>query len=219
MTLQDILYKTPFQPHELINFLKYSLSLKDTYEQKIRHYTLEKHTLLVMNEFEKYFFQIDLPIKRATFRLLLALHDIGKPQAMKQGNIKHQHQYTPVIIQELNHKLPIEAAENNIIINLVNNDILGLYMQNKITCDKAKNEIINLVSKTNLSIVAFFKLMTLYYQCDVGSYTADAGGLRYLEYLFEYQNNIKFLDVVEERLRFSRLLETKFITLKKLLQL
>jgi hypothetical protein len=219
MTLQDILHKTLFQPTELIKYLKCNLSLRDAYEQKIRHYTLEKHTLLVMNEFEKYFFNVDLPIRRAVFRLLLALHDIGKPQAMKQGGIKYQHQYTPAIIQKFIHKLPIEAPENHIIINLVNNDILGLYMQNKITCEKAKNEIVNLVAQTNLSIIAFFKLMTLYYQCDVGSYTADAGGLRYLEHLFEYQNNLKVLDVVEERLRFSQAFETKFITLKNLLQL
>lgn len=32
------------------------------------------------------------------------------------------------------------------------------------------------------------------YQCDISSYTKDAGGLKYLEHMFEYKNSEKIFD-------------------------
>ena len=34
----------------------------------------------------------------------------------------------------------------------------------------------------------------IYYQCDTASYTADAGGLKFLEHLFEYKDGAKVFD-------------------------
>mgnify|MGYP000557032192 CR=1 FL=1 len=46
-------------------------------------------------------------------------------------------------------------------------------------------------------------LMMIYYQCDIASYTEDAGGIKFLEHLFEYNNGKKIFDVDEGLLKMS----------------
>lgn len=217
--MQEILQKVPFEPQKLLDLLKTSLNLSSIYEQKVRHYILEKHTLLVMNEFEKYFSTTELPTSKNLFRLMLALHDIGKPKAFNEGNKNNQYQYTVEMINNVRNALPFQSNEIDLIIALVGNDVLGLYMQNLISIENAKQQIIKLAQQTNLPVSAFYKLITVYYQCDIGSYTADAGGLAYLEHIFEYQNGSKVFDLNKQRLNFSPKFETKFVELEKTLSL
>ena len=217
--MQEILQKVPFEPQKLLNELKTSLDLSSIYEQKVRHYILEKHTLLVMNEFEKYFSKTELLISKNLFRLMLSLHDIGKLKAFKEGNKNNQYQYTVEMINGFRNVLPFQTNEIDLIITLVGNDVLGLYMQNFISIENAKQQIIKFAQQTNLPVSVFYKLMTIYYQCDIGSYTVDAGGLAYLEHIFEYQNGSKVFNTDKQRLKFSFNFETKFVELEKTLSL
>jgi hypothetical protein len=206
-----------FNPQELIDYLKSISDLKQCYQQKVRHYTIEHHTLLVINEFEKYFAQIELPLNKNLIRLMLALHDIGKPQAFIGGNIGNQYKYTTEKIDSLRNFLPFSSPEIDLCIILISLDPLGMFLQGHNNLKTAKNEIITLACKTNLTIPDFFKLITVYYQCDTASYTKDAGGLKYLEFLFVYKNGIKVFDDLNKRLKFSSNFETKFIELEKTL--
>ena len=43
----------------------------------------------------------------------------------------------------------------------------------------------------------------IYYQCDIASYTADAGGIKFLEHLFDYQNGEKVFDEEEGLIKMS----------------
>lgn len=89
-------------PVEIINFLKAAhIKIKRAYESKVRHYLLERHTLLVMNQFEEYFATAELPIQKNLFRLILALHDIGKPKAFAEGNKSRQHFHTKRILKQV----------------------------------------------------------------------------------------------------------------------
>lgn len=213
------MFKLGDNPKEMINYLKSELNLSTIYQQKVRHYTLENHTLLVMNEFEKYFSKTELPTSKSLFRLMLALHDIGKPKAFNEGNKNNQYQYTVEMINNIRNALPFQTNEIDLIIALVSNDVLGLYMQDVISIENAKQQIIKLAQQTNLPVSTFYKLITVYYQCDIGSYTADAGGLAYLEHIFEYQNGNKVFDTHKQRLNFSPKFETKFVELEKILSL
>lgn len=208
-----------FTSQELITWLKSINNLSQKYQLKVRHYTLEQHTLLVMNEFEKHFTQIDLPISRNLFLLVLALHDIGKPQAFLEGNKNNQYKYTIETIKSLKNLLPFNDLETNLCIALIEADPIGGYLQKQISIETAKKQIISLANKTNLSVLAFFKLLVIYYQCDIASYTKDAGGWAYLEHLFAYQNGEKILDATNMRLKFSLSLETRFVELEKSLLL
>ncbi len=215
--LLKILNIEPFKPKELIDALKSNNILKTYFLTKIRHYVLETHTLLVMNEFEKYFSHIKLPIDKKTFRLFLALHDIGKAKAFKQGNKGLQYLYSVNIINEFKQNLPVKDCEINILLALVKSDILGEYLQNKTTLKNVKDEINTISKEIEININDFIKLLTIYYQVDAGSYTQDAGGLRYLENVFEYENNKKKFDNTREILIFSPIFKNRYDKLVKLI--
>ncbi|MBX9188589.1 hypothetical protein HCG69_10970 [Bacteroides sp. K03] len=216
--MNGILNKPSFDPKELVSFLKENMSLQKEYEFRVRHYTLEQHTLLVMNEFEKYFAKIELPIDIGLFRLLLCLHDIGKPKAFREGDKNKQYQNNKEIIYSLKDSLPFNDKEITLCMLIVGSDILGLYFQNQISLKIAKKMLLDLSSEIELPIFDLLKLMTTYYQCDIGSYTKDAGGLSYLEHLFEYQDGLKLFDSDKERLKFSPKYEVLYTNLENSLK-
>lgn len=204
------------QPKEILDYIKsVGTDLANTYAQKVRHYVLEQHTLLVMGEFEKHFANAPLPISRNLFRIMLALHDIGKPKAMGLGDKNNQYQYTVEIINNLRKSLPFTSLEIDTMIALVSDDPIGLYLQGNISLETAKNKIIRLANQANLPPLAFFRTLSIYYQSDTGSYTKDAGGLYFLEHLFAYNNGAKVFDSDKQLLKFSPLIELKFNELQK----
>jgi len=203
-----------YSPINLLTLLKSFPTLSQAYQKKVRHYTLEMHTLLVMSEFEKYFGNVNLPISRNLFRLMLALHDVGKPQAVEHGEKNKQYEYTITIINELKESLPFRNFEIDILISLVSDDPIGLYLQNAINLHAAKSKIIELSNKGNISLSKFFHLLSVYYQCDTGSYTSDAGGLPFLEHLFVYDNGRKVFDNATNLVKFSPSVEKMFNELK-----
>jgi hypothetical protein len=214
-----ILQRNPFIPEELISYLKNRLNLRHAYQTRIRHYTLEEHTLLVLGVFEKNFGEVTLACERSLFRLILALHDIGKPKAFAEGNKNYQYKYTVEIINNLYESLPFSNEEKRLCISMVCSDTLGLYQQNFLTLEMARKEILNLAEAAGIPATSFFKLLTIYYQCDIASYTADAGGKVFLEHLFSYQGKFKIFDAVKERLMFSNHFENRFIALENAISL
>lgn len=148
--LLNVLNIEPFEPEKLIDALKSNNILNTYFLTRIRHYILETHTLLVMREFEKYFGNIEMPISKNTFRLFLALHDIGKAKAFKQGNKKLQHIYSVNIIKKIRQHLPLEELEVDIFLALVETDILGEYLQNKATIKNVKDKVCVICKHINI---------------------------------------------------------------------
>ncbi|MDO8519515.1 MAG: alpha/beta fold hydrolase [Deltaproteobacteria bacterium] len=92
-----------FSPRRLIDLLMQDPELKDLWPVVVvpqERFTLEEHTLLVLKQFERYFSRAEFPppMDRGFFRLLLALHDIGKPKAVLEGDSHRHHAYTAEII-------------------------------------------------------------------------------------------------------------------------
>ena len=54
---------------------------------------------------------------------------------------------------------------------------------------------------------------TVYYQCDVASYTSDAGGIPFLEHLFEYQKDEKIYCPKKKLLMLSEVYTNRYDTL------
>ena len=52
------------------------------------------------------------------------------------------------------------------------------------------------------------------YQCDVASYTKDAGGLKYLEHLFEYKDGEKVFNEEDGLISMSPEFKERYDTLK-----
>lgn len=198
---------------KIINICKSVPSLEELYNSRVRHYTIREHTIIVLNQFEKYFASNFSAIETEVFRLFLLLHDIGKPIAYKKGNRDNQYAETIRIIFENTQELGLSDNDFLLFKAILNIDSLGLYMQNKISLDDALDSIKEQSSLSYFDIKSFFYLLSVYYQCDVASYTKDAGGLKYLEYLFEYQDGLKIYDENIKLLRFSATYQSRYVAL------
>lgn len=103
-------------------------------------YTLKEHTLMVMGQFGKYFSNKKLPagIDTNFFRVILVLHDIGVPAAIKEG-VKHgqscrkakqqQHKYTIGIMGPVLSELGFSTRDMNIALALISEDRIGKYIR------------------------------------------------------------------------------------------
>ena len=196
-----------------------STTISQMYNSTVRHYKLLNHTKLVCNQFEKYFLENNCKINLNLFRVFLALHDIGKPMAFKNGNKDNQFRYTIEIITSIWKNLPFNQQDLQTVLSLVSNDCLGEYYQEKLSIEVTKKSLIGLSKKTNLSIFDFLKLYMVYYQCDTAAYTADAGGLKFLEHLFEYKDGEKVFDKDEELIKFSPKYWKMYLNLKNEIEL
>jgi hypothetical protein len=210
----DILKNEAASPKDIIAALKTIPDLSTAYDTKVRHYSLESHTLLVMGQFDKYFSDLDIIVFRNLFRLTLALHDIGKPRAFLEGNINNQYLYTIQMIDQIRDQLPFKAKAIDFCLTLINGDPIGLYLQNKTNLATATATIQNMVAGVPLNISDFFRILTIYYQCDVAAYTADAGGFHFLERLFLYKDGAKQINVDKSILSFSPIFEAKYLQLE-----
>lgn len=183
---------------------------RELYNARVRHYIIKEHILNVYNQFEKYFSRYFLSNKLEEFRLFLLLHDIGKSLAYKHGNRNNQYDATISEIQKYQLELGISGDDLTLFIALLNANTIGKYMENKASLNETFDTIITQSRNTKLSIGEFFYLLSVYYQCDVASYTKDAGGIAYLEHLFEYQNGFKVYSEKYNLLNFSDLHANKF---------
>jgi len=185
-------------------------ALSELFKTRVRHYTIEGHTLNVFGQFERYFSNIFSEVNVEVFQLFLLLHDIGKPIAYKRGNRSNQNEDTIKIISEHRQELNISDEEFLLFKALLGSDSLGMYMQSKKSLDEAYNTIVKQSEISGLSLKTFFYLLSVYYQCDIASYTQDAGGLKFLEHLFAYQGGNKIYDEKIKLLRFSDMYQERF---------
>lgn len=173
------------------------------YKTRVRHYTIETHTINVLNQFERYFSSHFDEMNIEDFRLLLLLHDIGKSVAYKKGNKENQYIETISIISENKEILNISDYTFSLFKTILENDSLGMYMQGKMSLEAIYDDVVQRAKKINIEIDELFYLLSVYYQCDVASYTEDAGGIKYLEYLFDYNENLKIYNTKTKLLQFS----------------
>ncbi len=193
----DIVLTNPnFKPPQLLRFLKRDfgkiyLADADIWEK----YTIGRHTIMAMNQFEKYFSVTTFPMEfsRETFRFFLALHDIGKPEAIRQGDKNQQHFYTKRIMSTVFAQLNFSVIEIKIANALVITDCLGKYIQGDILEQDTAETIAGLAQEAGVKIIDFFELLTIFFRCDAGSYTEDAGGLKSLDHLFIFNRKIPAL--------------------------
>jgi hypothetical protein len=212
------LTKEVLEPQEIINYLK-SNGFETDYEATVRHYTLEEHTLLVCKAFEKYFSRSMSDKESNFFRIMLAVHDLGKPRAFQTGNKERQYEFTLRILDEIADRLPFSSDDFKLLKALLASDILGEYFQSQVTLKEAVEKLAQLNSGTRLGITEFFRFMMIYYQCDTASYTADDGGLKFLEKLFNYKEGKKIMNKREDLIQFSSRYWDLYLELKKEVEL
>ena len=177
-----------FSPEELITALEIAMpKLEKFYNTKVRHYIVKQHTLLVCQQFEKYAFELDINVMNVDLmRIVLALHDIGK--AIDRAT---QHSHTVALIREFWKEAPFSDYELKLAEVLLKDDHMGDFFLGKYECDTLQEEIKKDAEELQIDASCLLQLKMILYQCDIASYTKDAGGLKYLEHMFIYENNNK----------------------------
>lgn len=180
-----------YSPEEMITALELIMpKLEELYNTRVRHYVVKKHTLLVCEQFEKYAFDFDNKcMNMDLMRLVLAVHDIGK--AIDRST---QHEHTLSLVRELWENTPFTEHEFNLVEVLLRDDHLGSYFQNKYDLSDLKEEIVVAATELKMPPSTLLQYKMILYQCDIASYTKDAGGLKYLEHMFEYKDGEKIFN-------------------------
>jgi len=204
--LRAVFEDQKFSPQKLVSLLE--KQYPNTYKQGVgvwENYTLEQHTLMVMRQFEKYFGDKSLPsdVDKNIFRLILALHDIGKPEAISRGGKHLQHEYTQEYIRSLFKSLGVDERHTDLALALVSGDPIGKYLTGRIDAVETRKVIEGMASAAKIPIDEFFELLCDYYKLDAGSYTENAGGLRSLDNLFNFDeenHNLNFATNIQVKI-------------------
>lgn len=192
--VEEVLKSGDFKPDVLIGILEESPFIKSLYESSVgvwEGYNLKEHTTMVLSQYEKYFadrWKSPL-ISQEGFRMLLALHDLGKPLAVKvTGSTSEQHEYTMKFLPKIVEGMNLKSQEIEIITGIASQDYFGQYLQGVDPKTTAEN-IKTLAQSLGVPVTQLFQLIKMYYMCDAGSYTEDAGGKHALDNLFVFKNS------------------------------
>ncbi|MDD5238203.1 MAG: SAM-dependent methyltransferase, partial [Candidatus Omnitrophica bacterium] len=208
----EALAQADFNPAQLIDALKEIPEIRQLYAASagVREgYTVEEHTLRVMELFEEYFAQDRL------LRLTFALHDIGKSLAIKNGEREKHAQYTERVIREITPMLPVSGAELQLIIALIKNEAIDRYLNKGLKVREAVRLIGEGAKEASLPLVDFFRLLTIYFQVDAGAYAMEPGSLAYL-FAVDRQAGDFVFNEAKGRLTFSRGDEERFCVLEEM---
>jgi len=151
-------------------------------------YTLKDHTNMVLGQFNKYYKGQLLPgnFNSNAFEALLALHDIGKPKAISEGNEKSQHENTVALMNNTLQGMGLKQSEINVCNALIHADVLGEYLQNDKSLEETVKRLEESAKFAGMNPIDFFDLELLLFKVDAGAYTEDAGGKKSLDHLFKF---------------------------------
>lgn len=201
--VKNLLSQDNFDPQQLQDLLSANPYLRDLYASSAHvteGYTIGQHTVMGGNQFEKYFKNKPLPIingqplGKEFFRLMYALHDLGKPISVAEtGNKYQQKKYGPEIAREIMTWMKVPQDQVDLASIIIAQDWIGEAILNTYSILDQSNyqtqiEDIKLQAKS-LGIPAkeLFKVAQIYYMTDASAYTLDAGGLQSLDYLFDFK--------------------------------
>ncbi len=171
----DSVFANNYSPERLIGLL--SNQFASEYDSQVdvsERYDLRTHTLMVLRQFEKYFSR-ELPqgIDKNFFRLVLALHDIGKPKAVKEGDKTLQHKYNGEIIADFLEKTGYSEQEIKLAAEIVSADPIGKLVKNK-NINRSYDEIMAISARTGVSPLTIFATILVLYKSDASSYPSLA---------------------------------------------
>lgn len=146
------------------------------------NYSIKEHSLRVFEILNRqYPCQISLDFEKKMserlgaplqyfFKATMALHDIGKPLAIKAGKKSDQHIYTAPILEKEMMNLGFVQKATQLAVSLMDNDVIGDLLRSKTTLDRAVSNIAKLARKNDLSPSEYLNLQTLFYVSDAASY-------------------------------------------------
>ncbi len=196
-----------FVPGPLVEAFKEDPELKRRYEADAgvwEKYSIERHTLMAMVQYERYLSGHSLPagMDRGLFRTMLALHDIGKPDAVREGNIGLQHERTIALIGPALKKLGYQDKDVRLVDSLLGGDPIGRFLKTGKDPERWARQIVDAAEKADVDPAAYFALLLTFFKADASAYTRDAGGQPSLDRMFVFDREAKdmaFSEDVDDR--------------------
>jgi hypothetical protein len=134
---------------------------------------LREHSLAVIGCYENWFEdRCPLLLRNAEFKLLLCLHDLGKPRAMAEGTPERQHEYTCALIDSISPDLGLAAGLARTITHIVGGDPIGRCLNSKhlLPVEEAAAQVLQLASALAVEPRMAWNTLLTYYQCDAFGY-------------------------------------------------
>jgi hypothetical protein len=174
--LQELLAVQTTSGQQIIDCLKQSSALATLFESSAhvyQGYSVEAHTRMVLDLFANYVDHrfMGIHLNSNDFKLLLALHDIGKSISK---DTSQQHQFTRPIIESIMEKMNFPQTKKDLIVEIACQDYFGELIQGRMLAKEAANNIEHIARITHVPVDEVFYLCQLYHLCDVSSYTSHA---------------------------------------------
>lgn len=106
----------------------------------------------------------------AAMPTIIALHDIGKPDAIAAGDKGLQHEKTIPILQKVLRAEGHSEAVVDFATELIGNDIIGSVVKGQLSTADALLQLNNAAKKAGVSPQLLERAMNLFYKADAGSY-------------------------------------------------
>lgn len=175
----DDVFTKDYSPEKLICLLvkgckvQIAGELINIYDQSVHvgSLTLSQHSLAVLKRFEDFFAHRNIPggIDINFFRLVLAMHDIGKPI----GGIYGQTQETLTLVKALLNYFKYPSNLIQFALALLSADPIGYHLRGEATHKDlivVAQEICDMATDSGLPRKDFFDLLMIYYTVDASSY-------------------------------------------------
>ncbi len=167
--------------------------------------TLWQHSLGVLRRFEEYFAHRPIPggVDINFFRVVLVLHDAGKPM----GGIYGQHEHTAGIVNEILTCLGYSEEEVRLALALLSKDPIGFYLRREPDYEYVEDvmkDIQSMACDSGLSFEDFFEFLLMYYTVDASSYA-------HLRHLFVFRPD-------ERRMEYAEGVERVIVSFREVLQ-
>jgi len=181
--LEEILSKAnggPVDGGAIIDLLSQVPELQALYASGVgvwEGYSLREHTLMVYaiyNEFLAVFPEgLKVPVGvnlKKMMPVMVALHDIGKPVAVEEGDKRRQHEFTIPLMDPLMKDLGMTPEEVALAKVITKHDRLGAVVTGRLAPEKALEELRGYAKEADMPLRDYFKLQAFFYMCDAASY-------------------------------------------------
>ncbi|MCB9026615.1 MAG: hypothetical protein H6625_09885, partial [Bdellovibrionaceae bacterium] len=124
---------------------------------------------------------------------VIVLHNIGKPIAMKVGDLTRHHEFTLPILLDVLGNLGWSDRDIQLAKSLVSHNVIGNYMKGNSDVYRTLAKLDHLATQNNMDLDIFTELQVFFYKIDAGSYP-------YLQNLFFVKSD-KGMEFKSERIK------------------
>ncbi len=194
-----------YSPEKLIEFFK--KQAKAEYETPLGRgfskFTIEDHTKKVLIQYQKYFQneQLPEPANRDFLRVVLALHDLGKMQALQKGDSALQSDFNKQKIDQIMSQYDFSSDQILLAKMLVSFDPVGNVLKSKDprqAATMAHLRLQQLAKEFKISTDKLYELFKLVYMSDASAYTSDAGFPPMLDEVFQFDQEYQQIYLSEK---------------------